>query len=156
MQEQEVSAAKISKEGIRRLLSLLTFFENRDGTDYGSAATVTRDESGASNLHSATLTERASEFVTACYEEHFVQPFDWGEWSGRDDCDLTSPEFIARADLVGIIKMLTTHIRVDRFCDGHLLSAMENGTILRILERLRNILSEQDTGVSGTDRSTNT
>lgn len=156
MQEQEVSIAKISNEGIRRLLSFLTFFENCDGTGYGRAPTVAPDESGVLGLRSASLSAKASEFVTACYEEHFVQPFDWSEWSKRCNCDQVSGAFIAEADLGVIIKMLTVHIRSDRFCDGHLLSVMENGTILKILERLREVQSEQDTRVSGTDHSGNT
>ena len=146
MQQQEVSAAKVSKEGICRLLSFLPFFEECDGTDYGVGPKVAAVEKGVASIRPAALSPKASDFVTACYEEHFVQPFDWGDWNRRHGGDLTSDAFIAEADLSAIIKMLTAHIRADRFCDGHLLSVMKDGTALKILKRLRDIHSEQGPG----------
>ncbi|MFW5792247.1 MAG: DUF6508 domain-containing protein [Desulfohalobiaceae bacterium] len=60
----------------------------------------------------------------------------------RHQADLSDPAFIAQADIDRIIRLLTTHIRADRFCDGHLLSVLENGSIVRILTRLEQITSE--------------
>ncbi len=139
MQQQKVNAAKISKEGIRRLLSFLPFFGGRNEADYGVGPKPAVVQNGVISIHSAVLSAKASEFVTACYEEHFVQPFDWGKWSKRHKDGVTSDSLIAEADLTTIIKMLTVHIRADRFCDGYFLSVMRDGTILKILERLRDI-----------------
>jgi len=146
MQQQEVSAAKVSKEGICRILSFLSFFNKCDETDYGVGPDVVFVEEGVASILPATLSSRASDFVTACYEEHFVQAFDWGKWSRRNGGDLASDAFIAEADLTAIIKMITVHIRADRFCDGHLLSVIEDGTVLKILKRLRDIHSERVPG----------
>ncbi len=53
--------------------------------------------------------------------------------------------FIEEADLLTIVKLLTSLIRGDRFCEGHLLSVMGDGTILRILNRLKQIDFEPGT-----------
>jgi len=84
----------------------------------------------------------ADKFVSACYKEHFIQDFDWGEWVRQYESELESDNFIRAADLVTIVRMLTAHIRGDRFCDGHLLSVMDNGTIGKILNRLHELDSE--------------
>lgn len=144
MREQEVSTSTISNHGIRRLLSFLPVFDHCDEAGYGDGPTVALSENGKASIVPTALCAKASEFVTACYEENFVQPFDWGKWADRHTSDLTSHAFIAGADLGGIIKMLTAHIRGDRFCDGHLLSVMRDGTILKILQRLREIHSARD------------
>jgi hypothetical protein len=49
---------------------------------------------------------------------------------------------IESLDLEGIRKLLTTHIRGDRFSDGHLLKMLRSNTITKILERLK-VLREQ-------------
>jgi len=146
MQQQEVSTAKVSKEGVCRLLSFLPFFEAWDETDYGVGPGAAVVEQGVGHTGLALLPAKASEFVAACYEEGFVQPFDWTKWTRRHEGALASDAFIAEADLSAIIKMLTAHIRADRFCEGHLLSVMRDGTILKILRRLRDIHSEQEPG----------
>jgi len=91
------------------------------------------------------LSDKASDFVTACYEENFVQPFDWTNWSNEHKPELNLEGFIEEADLLTIVKLLTSHIRGDRFCEGHLLSVMGDGTILKILNRLKEIDFEPGT-----------
>lgn len=46
---------------------------------------------------------------------------------------------IERADATTIQKLFTTHIRADRFCEGHLASLFENGFIVALLQRLKRI-----------------
>jgi O-acetyl-ADP-ribose deacetylase len=144
MQGQEVDVSEVPQEGIRRLLSFLPFFKNCDEEDFGVGPKLKREGEGVIRLESSALSPRASEFVAACYNEHFVQSFDWGEWSSGNRKALASDAFINSADLATIIKMLTTHIRAGRFCDGHLLSVMKDGTILKILRRLGDICPQED------------
>ncbi|MFW5792248.1 MAG: DUF6508 domain-containing protein [Desulfohalobiaceae bacterium] len=42
-------------------------------------------------MHPAFLSETASDFVQACYEENFVQPFDWNEWGPSSPGGLERP-----------------------------------------------------------------
>lgn len=143
--EQEVNPDTISNEGIRRLLAFLPFFDH-DGTNYGTGPVIAAAKSRkkAITIFPGTFSAKVSEFIKACYEENFVQPFDWGKWRERHEDDLASDAFVAKADITTIIRMLTVHIRADRFCDGHLLSVMKDGTIYRILRRLKEVHSQRE------------
>jgi len=65
--------------------------------------------------------------------------FDWTEWqqSAREFVD--SPKKIEKTAATTIQKLLTTHVRADRFCEGHLAAMFENGHIVRLLRRLKAI-----------------
>ena len=52
---------------------------------------------------------------------------------------MDSPKKVERVDATTIQKLLTTHSRADRFCEGHLASMFESGHIVAILWRLRAI-----------------
>jgi len=49
------------------------------------------------------------------------------------------PEMIESADTTAIRKLLTTHVRKDQFCEGHLAAMFENGHIVALLRRLKAI-----------------
>lgn len=142
MSEQGVKVELITPAGMRRVLSFGPMFADTS-TSYGEGPAVEAADDNTMTLRPAMPAERASAFVAACDEENFLQPFDWGEWSSHHEADLCSREFIRSADLVAIVKMLTTHIRADRFCDGHLLCVMDDGTIGAILDRLQSIDRER-------------
>jgi len=40
-----------------------------------------------------------------------------------------------------IRKLLTTHVRKERFCEGHLLAMFESGHIVNVLRRLKGLRS---------------
>ena len=142
MKDSELNASLVTTDGMRRLLSFLPLLSDRDAKHGdGPGIEVTRENT--ISILPATLSNTASSFVQACYDENFVQPFDWNEWSNRHETELREDAFIAQASISRIIRLLTTHIRADRFCDGHLLSVLEDGTIVRILDRLNAISSEQ-------------
>ncbi|GAK55508.1 Alr3803 protein [Candidatus Vecturithrix granuli] len=131
----------ITQEGIDRLVAFLPLL-SAPNARHGTYPDVVKNNNDNLLYIPSILSETASEFVQACYEEGFVQPFDWGEWSERHKDELNSAAFIDGADLTTIVKLLTTHIRADRFCDGHLLSMLEDGSIAKILKRLEHIKSE--------------
>ena len=41
------------------------------------------------------------------------------------------------ADSEPILKLLTTHVRKERFCEGHLAAMFEDGHIVALLRRLK-------------------
>ena len=89
--------------------------------------------------------EVVMEFIQVLYDNDWVtQQFDWGEWQESSQQYIESPEKVESADTETIQKLLTTHARADRFCEGHLASMFENGHILDILRRLRKIRSQRD------------
>jgi hypothetical protein len=83
------------------------------------------------------FSEVVMDFHQALYDHGWVTPaFEWMEWQGAAKEYVDSPEKVERADAATIQKLLTTHSRADRFCEGHLASMFENGHIVALLRRL--------------------
>jgi hypothetical protein len=78
-------------------------------------------------------------FIRTLNEQNVLVPFDWTSWQGEAQRYRSDPEALAEADLLTLRRLLTTHIRADRFVEGHLASMLESGHITAILRRLREI-----------------
>ena len=82
--------------------------------------------------------EAVVEFEQILYANDWVTPkVDWVEWQDVAEEYVDSPEKIKSADVVTIQKLFTTHVRKDRFCEGHLASMFESGHIVALLRRLK-------------------
>ena len=80
-------------------------------------------------------------FIHALYENDIIIQFSWMQWEeGRRY--LVEPASIQEADLLTLRKLLTANVRRDRFCEGHLAGVLENGHIVAILRRLKEIRDE--------------
>ena len=83
------------------------------------------------------------EFIQVLYDNDWVTPkFNWTKWQESAKKYIESPRMIESADAMTLRKLLTTHARADRFCEGHLASMFENGHMLALLRRLRVLQSE--------------
>ncbi|MCY2963789.1 MAG: DUF6508 domain-containing protein [Planctomycetota bacterium] len=81
-----------------------------------------------------------TEFEQALYDNGWVAPgFNWTEWQSSAQEFVDSPKKIERADAGTIQKLFTTHVRADRFCEGHFASMFENGHVVALLRRLKAI-----------------
>ena len=81
-------------------------------------------------------------FREALYDNGWVQSFDWPNWQKTAEKYVNSPELLESVDVETIRKLFTTHIRKDRFCEGHLAAMFENGHIVALLKRLQQIRNE--------------
>jgi hypothetical protein len=81
-------------------------------------------------------------FAQALYKNGWIIPFDWGEWQATAQKLVDSHDLLAAADLETIRKLLTIHSRKDRFCERHLAAMFENGHIVAVLQRLKDIREE--------------
>jgi hypothetical protein len=80
------------------------------------------------------------EFVQALYSNGWVTPeFRWTEWRQVAQEFVDSSCKVEQADATTILKLLTTHVRADRFCEGHMAAMFENGHIVALLRRLREL-----------------
>jgi hypothetical protein len=63
--------------------------------------------------------------------------FDWSKWAHGPECQtlVTNPANVASADPLTLARLLTAHLRQDRFCEGHLLGAFEDGHLTAIVRR---------------------
>ena len=76
-------------------------------------------------------------FMDACYENGMVLSFDWGAWSDEALRYMKDSRLVMSASLNTCMKLLTTHLRAERFCDGHLEGVLRSGHITAILRRLQ-------------------
>lgn len=75
-------------------------------------------------------------FFTALHTSNFVIVFDYNDWLSNNPVDLDSQEFLDNADLETLQKLVTAHVRINRFSEGHLEKLMQEGYFVRVLERL--------------------
>ena len=83
--------------------------------------------------------EKIEAFLSALKEHGFIQMFEWAAWHQEAHRYFEQPALIAEADLQACIKLLTFHVRSDRFLDGHFASMLASGHITAILNRLREL-----------------
>jgi hypothetical protein len=77
------------------------------------------------------------------YEHGFVVPFDWSaEARGLERLN-EDQERMKTASLEDVVKLLTLHVRADRFNEGNLAHALDRGWITRLLRRLEEIGRER-------------
>ncbi|OGG05272.1 MAG: hypothetical protein A3F83_12925 [Candidatus Glassbacteria bacterium RIFCSPLOWO2_12_FULL_58_11] len=75
-------------------------------------------------------------FIKVLYDNRWITDFDWTEWQAEARKYWEEPGLIAEADVTSLRRLLTLHVRKDRFCDGHLAAAVEQGQIAAILKRI--------------------
>jgi hypothetical protein len=124
--------ALISKEGILAVLAFKSYFESK--AVFGEWIDCDKWTIG-----SCVLEETASQFIEACYEQHFVQPFNWGEWVQSNRDLAIHGEGIENLNLEEIGKLLTAWCRGDRFSGGTLKEVMQSGMMLRVLNQLAEV-----------------
>jgi hypothetical protein len=67
------------------------------------------------------------------YENHFVQPFDWVKWQSTAVKIFNEPNRLSKATLKTCPKLITLHVRKDRFVGGHFGEMVRCGHIAVIL-----------------------
>jgi len=93
--------------------------------------------------YSALFERHQQEFIKTLYACNFIQPFDWGSWQDEAAKYIDYPHLLDSAALETVIKLLTAHVRKERFCNGHLAWVISNGHLLKILKRLSEIRKKQ-------------
>ena len=82
---------------------------------------------------------QADAFIRALYGQHWILPgFDWAAWG--NEMGMTPDEwleYLPTAPLEDIRKLLTAHVRNDRFCGGHLAGVFESGEMTAIMRRVK-------------------
>ena len=133
----EVEVKPTLSERLNALAEFLPEFESPD-FEFGHM------EAPPGKMPHYALSDIASNFVGACYDMGWVQPFDWADWKDspeaiqlRDD-----PASLESANPEQLERLLTVLIRQDRFVEGALGSAFDSGLLVRILRRVTVLVSE--------------
>jgi hypothetical protein len=86
-----------------------------------------------------SYSEGVRAFTETLYDQGWIVSFDWPKWQEEARRLVESPEGLAGADAATIRALLKLQVRKDRFCEGHLAEMLDNGHILALLSRLREI-----------------
>ncbi len=72
--------------------------------------------------------------------------FDWSEWAHGPECQMfvKDPAKVASANPQTLARLLTSHLRQDGFCEGHLLVAFEDGHLTAIVRRAVDLLGARE------------
>lgn len=126
---------------LEKLLPFLDQFERPDFTFAHFRPGRPASPGRIGEIGSFTMTDSALAFIKAAYEADCVEEFDWTRWSETDHARklLADPPQIDHADASTLIRLLTVYLRKDRFVDGALAKAFDQGALTRILRRAKTL-----------------
>lgn len=122
---------RTTKENINKILEFLPYFESKEMGFYSISKTDL--------MYPYIYDKSVDDFEKALYDENIMIVFDWGKWQPEAEKYFNDPSLLGNADLETLRKLLTVHMRKERFCCGHLAMMIDSGHILNILKRLRDI-----------------
>ena len=85
------------------------------------------------------------QFQRALYDHGCIRDYDWMKWQPTAWRIFKNPDLLRRAQMKTCIKLLTLHIRRERFVDGHLAWTLNAGHITAILRRMGELSSRRPT-----------
>lgn len=130
----------LTSSNLQAVLEFLPLFE-QPGFSAGEWSTQ------AGSLPYFSYTTEVLDFIRALSGNGFIQPFVWMNWREGEQL-VEHPSLLRKANLVTLRKLLTAHVRADRFSEGHLAAMVESGQIRTILERLAEIIDSTPSGNS--------
>lgn len=117
------------------------------GFQPGDAPAVATSPIGAHQLHPGAWSDATPAFVDDLYAAEVVASFDWPTWMQQNGrCLANNPEALADASLEDCWRLLAAHVRADRFVEGHLVSALQDGDIQATLTRISRLIGEGEPG----------
>ena len=125
-----------SKENIKNLLKYLPVF-NEPG--YSPGKPRYEKKGNSVTLWPYCYNDAVRGFMNSCYKEGFMYSYNWSEYSGKVKEIQSRKSPYDEASLFEMCKILTGHMRNERFCDGHVASVIENGMMQALLGRLEQI-----------------
>lgn len=120
--------------------AILHFFTAIDAPDFSAGTWAPTEADKLPHfIHSDTL----EALIAALFEHHWIYDFDWPAWQPVADRYIQSPALLSDAGLGTLRKIFTTHVRRDRFVEGHLASLTAQGHLKAIFHRLKALREQQ-------------
>jgi hypothetical protein len=133
-----VSKDSIPEIGLQRIDAILKYLPLFEEQDYQYGQWVGQE----GQFPYFSFSPEVDEFIGTLYKQHMIISFDWRSWSAEAERYQSDPDALKVADLLTLRKLLTAHVRADRFVEGHLAKVFESGHITAILRRFQQIRDE--------------
>ncbi len=131
----------MTAEEWKPLLELIPLIEETD--TFTEAEAVSYTEGNIIQYRPPNEAPVISTFLEVVYQIPIIIDFHWSAWDeGRKLAGDPSTDYDS-IDIPTKCKLITAFVRNNRFCDGVLASAFEDGTILRILKSIRKEVSPE-------------
>ena len=78
-----------------------------------------------------------TEFNKTVHDMKLIVSFDWPDWEEGSKLLRDHKQTFQDLDEITLCKLMTVIVRADRFSDGTLVGALEDGTISKILSALK-------------------
>ena len=119
----------ITSDEWKKLFNFIPLIQSSES--FGEWKGLEKDSGGNIQLPYMVRSRVVQDFCNLIYELDLIVGFDWSNWTaGRN---IVKEGNFKNLDTITLIKILTAIIRNDRFCEGALVEAFENGTIEKIL-----------------------
>ncbi len=126
---------EISSESLKKIIDYKQIFA---GEDIKNALAET-----SATPHDFHNIEKIGLFFEELDALGFNLIFDYQKWAQeQNDFFERDPAFLENADLTLLRKVMTYHVRTERFLQGHLQSLFENGYITSFLTRLEELYQQ--------------
>jgi hypothetical protein len=103
-----------------------------------------RGADGSMQMPFVTYAPAVERLLHAIYEHNLIVTFDWTSWQPEAQRFL-DPAAANEASVEEIRRLLTLHVRKERFVEGHFAEMISNGHIGTLLRRLATLIEEQST-----------
>jgi len=113
------------KASFVKMAGYIPYFENSDNKFYELRVT------------DYYYSDEVRKFVDDFYNEQFDYPFDWTKWTDNFWELSNDRQKFEDSDMETVIKFLSTIVNADRFIEGTMAFAIDNGHILAILKRFK-------------------
>jgi ADP-ribosyl-[dinitrogen reductase] hydrolase len=133
-----VSKDSIPEIGLQQIDAILVYLPVFEKQDYQFGRWVEQE----GQFPYFSFSPEVDKFIGTLHEQNMIIPFDWGSWSAEAERYQSDPAALEVADLLTLRKLLTAHVRADRFTEGHLAKVLESGHITAILRRFKQIRDE--------------
>jgi len=80
------------------------------------------------------------EFEQVLHKAGFVQPFDEPAFQLRGAELYSNPQLLSGCALMDLLRLITLHVRKERFSEGNFEEVIQSGYMLRLLVRLREVV----------------
>lgn len=132
-----VSLSVDDRRNIEALLPFLPLMESRHAGEWRGGE---KGPDGVISMPYFEYSDAVLSFMRACAGNGWIEVFAWPAWAETARRLHDDPAALASADVPTIRKLLTLHIRNDRFNEGHLAAMVEDGHLAAVLRRLEQLL----------------
>ena len=135
LKDFEKNIIQITKAQWQELFKLIPIISRTK--NFGKISPIRKTQEGYFTLAYIQPSVIVQRFQGTVYEIGIMLDFDWAHWDEGKKILANPKTDFNKLDIKTLCMLITTIVRNDRFCEGSLVDAFEDGTMLRLLKALK-------------------